>query len=275
MTTFFIRHLNKLYLFLLFGSIFFQQCKKETATDTLTGNHAVVEAYLQADKHIAIKITKEIPYTSDDSAEYLPNLNVYIIHNNMMTKLFYKGSAIYADTNMLVMASDTYKLQFDYNGFTIAATTVIPTKPTNFKASTDTLSVPDFSSGPPSSGTMPTFPDPIKLTWDNPDKSFFLVAVKAHSTATTISNGSGNKLPVFRKEPTQGAEQELRMQEFEYLGMHDVILYKVTGDYAALYKTTGTNSQNLASPQTNIKNGLGIFAGLNQADNIELLVQKQ
>jgi hypothetical protein len=51
--------------------------------------------------------------------------------------------------------------------------------------------------------------------------------------------------------------------DFQYYGTHRIILYHVLPDYATLYDSNSTSSQNLSNPSTSILNGYGIFTGLN------------
>jgi len=61
--------------------------------------------------------------------------------------------------------------------------------------------------------------------------------------------------------------------EFKYYGRHYLILYKINPEYAALYESTGNSSQNLRTPNSNIKNAQGIFTAVN-SDTLLLNVKK-
>lgn len=50
---------------------------------------------------------------------------------------------------------------------------------------------------------------------------------------------------------------------FSYYGTHQIILFKLNSEYAALYENSGTTSQSLTVPPTSIVNGYGIFTGIN------------
>lgn len=45
-------------------------------------------------------------------------------------------------------------------------------------------------------------------------------------------------------------------------GRHQVIVFRVNHEYAALYQSTGSSTLSLTQPPTNIQNGLGIFTGV-------------
>ncbi len=120
-------------------------------------------------------------------------------------------------------------------------------------------------------------PDPVKITWDNPDGSYYLIVVENLETTLEPIRDFGGKEPPghrFKKSPTNSSSEEIREMDFQYFGMHRIILNHVLPDYAALYKQSSTSSQNLTNPSTSITNGYGIFTGLN-SDTLYLNIKKQ
>jgi hypothetical protein len=265
-------------MFLTSISLFFiAACTKTDPLSNLDAR-AVVEGYLAAGDTIDVKITKEIPFGSDSTtaAEPIDNLTVSLETDGKTISLKGIGDGHYT-AQSLIQAEKTYKLKFDYNGKTVTATTTIPTKPQNFKTSVTVLAISkiDFSGGFPTS--LPSFPDPVKLTWTNSDNTFYLSAIKNLETSPeavfggTINFG-GRRPPVFNR-PTQSNSTEIETRRIEYYGNHLVLLMHVQPEYAALYENSGNSSLSLSPPPTNIENGLGIFTGF-AADTLKLLVKK-
>lgn len=62
-------------------------------------------------------------------------------------------------------------------------------------------------------------------------------------------------------------------QTFKYFGKHYAVLYRLNPDFAALYRSAGTTTQNISTPPTSLVNGLGIFTGVN-ADTLAFTVYK-
>jgi hypothetical protein len=119
-------------------------------------------------------------------------------------------------------------------------------------------------------------PDPISLTWYNPDASNYIVVIEnMESTLTAIRDFGDNVRPgnIFRKAPTTSSGIEIQSMEFQYYGKHRLILYHVLPDYASLYSDKQFSSQNLTNPSTSILNGYGIFTALN-SDTLYLTVKK-
>jgi len=159
----------------------------------------------------------------------------------------------------------------------VTSSTDLPTKPVNYTQSVTVIKVPsmDFSGGFPSGGP-PTMPDPVKLGWTNNDEGYYMVVIENTEKTPVPIYDFGNKVVpgrFFRNEPTQSNQYEIPSMNFQYYGKHRLILYHLNPEYAELYKDNGNSSQNLTNPATNVKNGLGIFTGLN-ADTLMLNVVK-
>ena len=60
---------------------------------------------------------------------------------------------------------------------------------------------------------------------------------------------------------------------FSHYGTHQIIVYRVNPEYAALYESSGNSTLSLAQPPTNVENGLGIFTGVS-SDTLYLEVEK-
>ena len=51
-------------------------------------------------------------------------------------------------------------------------------------------------------------------------------------------------------------------REIQQFGTHQVIIFHVNLEYAALYETSGNSSLSLTEAPSNVENGLGIFTGI-------------
>ncbi len=249
-------------------------CSKEETkefTDT-----PIIESYLEPGSYFTVKVSRQTPFSSnaDYSTDDIDNLSLSVLHNNTPHVLTALGDGHYVDSSIVVTTGDNYELSFMFNNKNVTATTYTPSPPTNFKQSVSTISITriDASGGFPTGGIptggMPTNPDPVQLTWDNDDASYYLVIVEnMASTLDPIRDFGDNAPPgnLFRKSPTTSSTEELRAFDFQYYGMHRITLYHVLPDYASLYDDNSTSSQNLTNPSTSIVNGYGIFTGLNSA----------
>jgi hypothetical protein len=165
---------------------------------------------------------------------------------------------------------------------TISATTIIPTKPVNYKLNKIEVkrNKIDLSGG--FGGGFPNFGaednTAIEATWQNPDKAYYFMAVIASDSnpESIITLPSDVERPNIRftNSPVSGDATNIQPRSFQYFGKHKAILFRVNEDYAALYQSSGTSTQNLSTPPSSITNGLGIFTGIN-ADTLTITVKKQ
>ena len=254
-------------LFFIIFSLIIISCNK--SKDEGSSAKAVVEAYLSPNTTTSVHITTEILYTSSDTSKGLDNLNVTISCNGISYSLTSTGNGYYlADTSLHIVVGNTYNLKFEYNDKIITASTVIPSKPTGFTESANSITVQQFN---PNSGTMPTFPDPIELDWDNSNHDYYIIVVKNIESTLVPTDTANKNNRAFRTEPTQSNTYKIQAMQFKYYGTHDIILCKLNPEYAALYNDNGSNSLNLTSPESNINNGWGIFTGIN-ADSVTVEV---
>jgi hypothetical protein len=263
-------------------------CDK-TLVDTIPGGaKPIVEAYLVPNQPITIKVKKEIVYTENLSNRetLIPGLSIKITGDGQTYLLKpYSGldSLYRSEPNVRLKVGVTYSLSFDYNGKTVSASTIIPTKPVGLKS--DITSVVRTRQVITSTGGFGRDVDEnvdVNLSWTNTNSDYHFVVAESiepkldlvitlPTSSTATFNNFNNR---FRTQPVQGTGTRLRTQQFQYFGRYNVILLKVNPDYAALYSTEGNTSQNISTPPTTITNGLGIFTGVN-ADTLKFQVKER
>jgi hypothetical protein len=267
---------NIFFLLISVSMVLTTACNNDLITSPIIPQKAVVEAYLSPNRPMDVLITKELPF-SDTTTQVVPitNLVVKIQYDATTITLKSNGDGHYL-SDVKVDSNKTYRLFFDYGGKTLEATTTIPAKPTGFSESVTEIKITQYQQGG-GGGFGGTQPDPLKLAWNNPNNDYFFVV--AHNTENYPEEinirPAGVVVPnrQFRSRPQATSAYEIRPRQFVYYGHHDMILYRINGEYASLYDDTGSNSLNLTAPYTNVKNGLGIFTGVS-ADTLKFLVSK-
>ena len=229
----------------------------------------IIESYLLPGNYLSLQVTRQIPFSSvvSYSSDNIYSLNIRVSHNDKTYVLTPQGNGKYIDNSIVIREGDTYNLSFTYNSRNVSAYSQIPGKPRKFTQSAFSIAVNRMSStsGFPSGGPG-TMPEPVTLTWDNNDESYYIVVIENMESTLDPIRDFGDAAPpgnVFKKPPTTSSGLQLRPQEFQYFGKHRLILYHVLPDYASLYSDKSTSSQNLTNPSTSILNGYGIFTGLN------------
>lgn len=252
----------------------------ETNQVISSGQKPVVEAFLAPGKPVSLKLTTVIGYTdASDAADSISRpidgqtIQIKVSNGDVFT-LKSLGQGLYESaSNQLVKFGLSYTLDFIYNDLPISATTTIPTRPTGFTISRNILyrSKIDLSNGT-GGGFRPGTEDrtPIEAAWDNPNGEYHFIALinaeVAPETIVILPTDATNQFPFnrsFNNEPTTASTSNIQPQSFQYFGKHYAVLYRLNADYAALYKSGGTTTQNISTPPTSITNGLGIFTGVN------------
>ena len=242
----------------------------------------VIEAFLAPGHPVSLKLTTVISYTGEESSDSVARpidgqqIQIKVSDGSIFT-LNSVGDGIYeSKATDIVKFGLTYTLDFTYNGLPISATTIIPTRPTGFKISKNIVyrSKIDLSSGTGGFGGPGGFQEdrtPIEASWDNPSGEYHFVALinteEDPEPIVILPTDTDTPLPPFNRrinnEPTTATVANIMPQTFQYFGKHYAILYRLNPDYAALYRSTGTTTQNISTPPTSITNGLGIFTGVN------------
>lgn len=287
-----MKNIHKLTLLLVLQYIL-MSCT-DTNTVVKPGDKPIIEAYLAPNHKVSMKVYTEIPYsdTSEGQSEAIDGLTIKITGSDGKNFILNSiGGGIYesGSTELVGLANSTYTMSFDYNGRTISASTIIPEKPSNYKIDKTEisrtqidLSSGGFPGGGPGGGGGPfggggETNTSVELTWSNTNNAYYFVAAQNTETSPVaiLIPPTGSTFPSFRfnEQPTTGLSQLLRSQSFQYFGDYDLILYRVNTEYAALYQSAGTTSQNLSTPPSSITNGLGIFSGIN-ADTLKFVVKK-
>ncbi len=260
---------QKTYIFILAILALLNSCTKENLNTGMDSNIPVVEAYLEPGNAASVKLSKMLPFSENEypGSLIIDSAEVYIGYNGadyICTPIEDEpGMYISLDSNLIVEAGAEYSLSFEYNDYTVTSTTSVPSKPVNADLSTTIYTVSQSSMMP---GLIQ---EPLTVTWDNPDNAYHIIIVEyMESSYNPIRwNMDPETFDQFRKistEPVSGDSYNLDTRKhLLFYGSYQIHIYKVNEEYVNLYENISQNSLNLTEPLTNIKNGLGIFTGIN------------
>lgn len=264
----------QIFVCILVLSVLVSGCYKENSTAFT--DFPVIEAYLVPGNSFVVQVSRQVPFLDNVSysTDDIDNLVITIRHNNTDYLLEPLDSGKYTNSLLNLKAGDEFNLSFTYDSRNVSAYTYIPVKPLHLSQSANKIYVPrmDSTSGPP----IGTMSDPVEITWDNEDESYYLMVVEnMEETLDPISDFGDEEPPGnrFRKSPTRSGSEMLRPFDFQYFGSHRIILFHVLPDYATLYDQNSSSSLNLTNPSTSITNGYGIFTGLN-SDTLYIQVKE-
>jgi hypothetical protein len=251
------------------GMLMASGCQKIEADDSMQVK-PIVQGYLASGHSVEVDVKTQLLFASADTSVAVSGLNLSLSVDGKRYPMT-QFDTVYRST-VVVQKGKVYTLEFDYNGKTISSTTTIPEPPSGFTASDSLLVITPFNS---SSFGFPVFPEPITLNWSNPEESNYLIVVRNIETnPAPINAGATRRFFIFRSNPVQNNTFNIRAMQFQYYGRHQIILYKINGEYAELYQNNGTSSLNIKTPYSNVTNGLGIFTGIN-ADTLMVRVKSK
>lgn len=269
---------------LLLFLLLFSACEQETIAD-IESETAVVEAFLFAGQPVdSFQVRQSFSYAQQDTNLItLDDLEITITTDVGEFPLFPVGDGIYENPDLLINAGQIYRMDFNWNGETISADTYIPEK-TEVEISVSEIEMEkiDFSGGPGSGPGSFLEVDPVDISWDNPDGDYYYVVIEnieeepeeILELPDNIEFGNRRRF-FFISEPEVMEVYTIDpRRELTQFGTHQIIVYRVNPEYAALYETSGNSSISLVQPPTNIENGLGIFTGVS-SDTVYLEVEKQ
>lgn len=243
------------------------------------GPPLVVEAYLHVGHPFKVVVSNLQGVNPVD----VDNFSLTISNDEETISLHPTGEGVYASTEDDVVKDDAgnYTLHFLQDDREVSSLSVVPFKPVDFTLSAIEIEVePRTGGGPIGGGPGAIDDDVIELNWGNAVKDFYFpffenIEEDPELINTNVDTTGGNAPRIFfRGEPTQESSSIIRPMQFQYYGRHNVILFHVNADYAALYKEQDNSSSlNLQPPFTNIVNGMGIFTAIH-SDTIVLTVKK-
>jgi len=275
-----MKYLNNIILISIFILSFFA-CEKQNI-ESIETKTAVVEGFLHANQPIdSLKITQSFSYTQlETEVITLDDLDVSISDLNTQYNLTSMGNGFYQNLDVLIEYDKTYRLEFAWEGEIVAAETYIPLKK-EAQLSVEVVELEKVELGTMGGGGMPGEVDPIEITWENNEGDYYYIVIEnleedpeyVNENFATVVNGDRPRF-VFITEPQISNFYAIdARRELTQYGQHQIIVYRVNPEYAALYESSGNSTLSLEQPPTNVENGLGIFTGVS-SDTLYLEVNE-
>ncbi len=260
--------------------IFFLACEQESIT-TLETQTPVVDGFLFAGQPVdSIQITQSFSYSSQDTTiNTLDDLSVQIMDENNLYDLVSVGNGLYQNKSLIIQEDKTYSLSFEFNNQLVQATTYIPQKK-EATISTNSIDMEKIGLDEFPFGSGFSFPDPIEVTWENPEGDYYYILVQNIEENPEYINERLEDPDFPLRRFSFITEPEITdffvidpRRQIQQFGTHQIIVFRVNPEYAGLYEVAGTTSNSIAQPPSNVENGLGIFTGVS-SDTLILEVRK-
>ncbi|MCR9290284.1 MAG: DUF4249 domain-containing protein [Bacteroidetes bacterium] len=267
----------KLIALLFSFALLFLACEKQS-TEDIESKTTVVEGYLHAGKTIdGLKITQSNSLAIVDTIIALDDLVVNISDSSNQYALNSIGNGIYQNTELIIENDKNYRLEIERDGAIISAETYIPNK-REAQISVTQVELPKIELN----GTI-GFPtgsfNAVEITWDNSEGDYYYISIRnieinpEYVNENDAANGGQSRPPIVSEPQISSFYAIFPRREFSQYGTHQIIVYRVNPEYAALYESSGNSTLSLEEPPSNIVNGLGIFTGVS-SDTLYLEVNK-
>lgn len=247
-------------------------CEEESIS-TIDTETPVVTSYLYAGQSLdSLHVSLSFSYARVDTTLItLNDLDITILANDQSYPLFNIGEGYYNNPGLMIEDGKNYELSFDYDGENISSSTFVPEK-REATLSNTTLELEKITNtgGFPGGGGGFTEVDPIEITWTNTENEYYYVLIEnmeenpeyVNDFLAEMEGNFGRRFSLITEPRITDFHSINPRREITQFGTHRVIVFRVTPEYAALYETSGTSSQSITEPPSNIENGLGIFTGV-------------
>ncbi len=231
----------------------------------------VVEAYIYAGTNLTnINLTSMISFGNDSTGgEGIEDALVTLGKDSRIWLLQHNpdsaGNYI-PEQDITVEPGDTFSLMIEAGGMMLQSSTVVPDLPPEINLSASSIYIPKVDN-PRDQGQI-DFPDPIELTWDNPDKRYYYFRIEnIERDPESIMPDPPDDMPFAKggfafqmvTRPVNDDLYRITTRELTHFGTHRLIVYSVNQEYVNLFETQEQDTRKLNEPFTNIENGLGIF----------------
>jgi hypothetical protein len=219
----------------------------------------VVESYLlEGSNRLNVKVYSMEVYLKDEYDLSKPVGGLSLKING--SELTETSSGTYS----LDLGSDTvrglqsYDLAFEYLGRTVAASTSVPQAVTGLSIEPEYITRTSYYYFLNTTDTTE-----IRLTWDDPDRSYYQVYIESPATSDMPSMGGGMQFRRQMMQPFQGSSYTTTSREFMSFGTYNIYVYRVNKDYVDLYERI--SSSDLSNPASAVQNAFGIFTAMSVA----------
>lgn len=277
--------MKNIFKVIVISTLSFASCKK-IDFDKTNLDKPTVDGIVYAGRNPKIHLSLPIGYGDDATSQSaINNAQVTLSISGVKYALAPKGNGDYLNDQVILKAGQELDLTVVYAGNTLTASTIVPSKPKNLKASESQIQIKTPTGGGPFGGGGGFNQSAATITWDNDIQEFYVLLTKNIETSPEQiifqgpnggggGNPNGDVPPTERlSQPSQTNTQSINQRQFSYYGNYQFILFKVNAEYNNLYNNRGQSSLNLTNPPTNITNGFGIFTAMN-ADTVTIKVVK-
>lgn len=207
-------------------------CDESLMDSAVNTGTPVVESYLQAGSNsLTVKVYGMEIYLKDDYELSWPIEGLQLEINGRELTETAQGTYSLSLGGDTVRELQNYELSFEYRGKTVSASTSVPKPVTGLSIEPAYITRTSSSYFWDSADTAE-----IKLTWDDPDNSYYQLYIESPAASDMPTLGGGAQFRRRMMQPFRGNSYTTVSREFMSAGDYLIHVYRVNKDYVDLYE---------------------------------------
>lgn len=236
----------------------------------------VVWGFVYANKPITdIKLTKTLALDADSSSEFsiINDAQVTVVVNENRFECDYAGDEIgyyqYLDNDLVINSGDKTSIEIEWQGQIITAESTVPNPPSGLNLESNVMEIPNFNDFQSLLDWRFSENREIIVNWnqESEDDWFYVVLknLESNPTPININTNFSERMREIIFPPVQDNTYRIRLPLIEFLGLHEIRVYRVNREYVDLYDSREQDTRDLNEPLTNIEGGLGVYSAFNSS----------
>ena len=236
----------------------------------------VVWGFVYANKPITdIKLTKTLALDADSSSEFsiINDAQVTVVVNENRFECDYAGDEIgyyqYLDNDLVINSGDKTSIEIEWQGQIITAESTVPNPPSELNLESNVMEIPNFNDFQSLLDWRFSENREIIVNWnqESEDDWFYVVLknLESNPTPININTNFSERMREIIFPPVQDNIYRIRLPLIEFLGLHEIRVYRVNREYVDLYDSREQDTRDLNEPLTNIEGGLGVYSAFNSS----------
>ena len=236
----------------------------------------VVWGFVYANEPITdIKLTKTLALDADSSSEFsiINDAQVTVVVNENRFECDYAGDEIgyyqYLDNDLVINSGDKTSIEIEWQGQIITAESTVPNPPSGLNLESNVMEIPNFNDFQSLLDWRFSENREIIVNWnqESEDDWFYVVLknLESNPTPININTNFSERMREIIFPPVQDNTYRIRLPLIEFLGLHEIRVYRVNREYVDLYDSREQDTRDLNEPLTNIEGGLGVYSAFNSS----------
>lgn len=236
----------------------------------------VVWGFVYANEPITdIKLTRTLPLDADSLSEFstINDAEVAVIVNEDRFECELAGGDSgyyqYLANDLSINSGDQISIEIDWQGQSIIGESTVPYPPSGLEVESNIMEIPNFSDFQSLLDWRFSEKREVIVTWGKEsEEDWFYVVLKNLENSPTpidINSNFSERMREIIFPPVQDNSYRIRLPLIEFLGLHEIRVYRVNREYVDLYESRKQDTRDLNEPLTNIDGGLGVFSAFNSS----------